>query len=244
MQPWGRRLLLRPSAPRDIHTWPAPALCLAWIDLQRWCWFTATGLHIDSEAKELTVTAMGTSGNKISSIENTGATENQFDCIDLSDNDVVRLEGFSRLPRLRTLLLNNNRIARIGEGLGGTPSPAHAPGTTPLASRTGGRVPARAAKCGYRTRSVTYRTHRALASARPSPTSWRDRNPDERDGGRFAEAIPKLETLVLTGNRLTNLAVSARFLAPVPATRRRYRRPNPEVPDSAEGGLRGCCAPA
>mmetsp|Transcript_27341 Transcript_27341/g.52038 ORF Transcript_27341/g.52038 Transcript_27341/m.52038 type:complete len:265 (-) Transcript_27341:604-1398(-) len=57
-------------------------------------------------------------GNKISAIENLGATENQFDCIDLSDNDVVRLEGFPRLPRLRTLLLNNNRIARIGEDLG------------------------------------------------------------------------------------------------------------------------------
>lgn len=56
-------------------------------------------------------------GNKIQAIENLGATENQFDCIDLSDNDIVRLEGFPRLPRLRTLLLNNNRLARIGEDL-------------------------------------------------------------------------------------------------------------------------------
>jgi len=73
-------------------------------------------------------------GNKISAIENTGATENQFDCIDLSDNDVVRLEGFSRLPRLRTLLLNNNRIARIGEGLGGTWNPHTTPGSRRLSS--------------------------------------------------------------------------------------------------------------
>jgi len=57
-------------------------------------------------------------GNKISTIENLGATENQFDCIDLSDNEVVKLEGFPRLPRVKTLLLNNNRIARIGEDLG------------------------------------------------------------------------------------------------------------------------------
>ena len=73
-------------------------------------------------------------GNKISAIENTGATENQFDCIDLSDNDVVRLEGFSRLPRLRTLLLNNNRIARIGEGLGGAWNPHTTPGSRRLSS--------------------------------------------------------------------------------------------------------------
>lgn len=56
--------------------------------------------------------------NKIQAIENLGATENQFDCIDLSDNDIVKLEGFPRLQRLRVLLLNNNRLARIGEDLG------------------------------------------------------------------------------------------------------------------------------
>eukprot|EP00976_Prorocentrum_cordatum_P065089 1177767-Prorocentrum_minimum.AAC.3 len=47
--------------------------------------------------------------------------QNQFDCIDLSDNEIGKLEGFPRLPRVKTLLLNNNRIARIGEDLGGLP---------------------------------------------------------------------------------------------------------------------------
>mmetsp|Transcript_6212 Transcript_6212/g.8419 ORF Transcript_6212/g.8419 Transcript_6212/m.8419 type:complete len:273 (+) Transcript_6212:363-1181(+) len=61
-------------------------------------------------------------GNKISAIENLGATQNQFDCIDLSDNEVVKLEGFPHLPRVRTLLLNNNRIARIAEDLQGIPN--------------------------------------------------------------------------------------------------------------------------
>mmetsp|Transcript_8650 Transcript_8650/g.14910 ORF Transcript_8650/g.14910 Transcript_8650/m.14910 type:complete len:333 (+) Transcript_8650:56-1054(+) len=55
-------------------------------------------------------------GNKISAIENLGATENQFDSIDLSDNAIVRLEGFPRLLRLKQLLLNNNRLARIAKG--------------------------------------------------------------------------------------------------------------------------------
>ena len=54
-------------------------------------------------------------GNKIAVIENLGTTENQFDSIDLSDNAVVRLEGFPRLLRLKQLLLNNNRIARINK---------------------------------------------------------------------------------------------------------------------------------
>ena len=57
-------------------------------------------------------------GHKIAAIENLGATQNQFDAIDLSDNEVVKLEGFPRLPRLHTLTLCNNRIARVGKGLG------------------------------------------------------------------------------------------------------------------------------
>jgi hypothetical protein len=56
-------------------------------------------------------------GNKIGAIENLGATQNQFDAIDLSDNEVVKLEGFPPLTRLHTLLLNNNRIARVGKNL-------------------------------------------------------------------------------------------------------------------------------
>lgn len=58
-----------------------------------------------------------TPGNKIGAIENLGATQNQFDAIDLSDNEVVKLEGFPRLNRLHTLFLSNNRIARVGKGL-------------------------------------------------------------------------------------------------------------------------------
>lgn len=56
-------------------------------------------------------------GNKIGAIENLGVTQNQFDSIDLSDNAIVRLEGFPRLPRLTVLLLNNNRIAKIARNL-------------------------------------------------------------------------------------------------------------------------------
>mmetsp|Transcript_32121 Transcript_32121/g.91095 ORF Transcript_32121/g.91095 Transcript_32121/m.91095 type:complete len:267 (-) Transcript_32121:363-1163(-) len=59
-------------------------------------------------------------GNKIAEIENLGATENQFDSIDLSDNAIVRLEGFPSLKRLRQLLLSNNRITRIGKNLEGS----------------------------------------------------------------------------------------------------------------------------
>jgi Leucine-rich repeat (LRR) protein len=45
------------------------------------------------------------------------ALQNQFDSIDLSDNAIVRLEGFPRLPRLKMLLLSNNRIAKIARNL-------------------------------------------------------------------------------------------------------------------------------
>ncbi|OMO79070.1 hypothetical protein COLO4_24568 [Corchorus olitorius] len=52
-------------------------------------------------------------GNKIAVIENLGATEDQFDTIDLSDNEIVKLENFPSLNRLGTLIINNNRITQF-----------------------------------------------------------------------------------------------------------------------------------
>ena len=49
-------------------------------------------------------------GFKIPVIENLGATLDQFDTIDFSDNDIHKLGGFPLLKRLKHLLLNNNRI--------------------------------------------------------------------------------------------------------------------------------------
>lgn len=45
--------------------------------------------------------------------------QDQFDCIDLSDNEIVKLENFPYLSRLGILLLNNNRITRINANIGG-----------------------------------------------------------------------------------------------------------------------------
>lgn len=51
------------------------------------------------------------SGYKIPEIQNMGATLDQFDTIDFSDNDLRKLGGFPYLQRIKCLLLNNNRIA-------------------------------------------------------------------------------------------------------------------------------------
>ncbi|GIY91562.1 u2 small nuclear ribonucleoprotein A' [Caerostris extrusa] len=56
-------------------------------------------------------------GYKIGQIENLGATLDQFDCIDFSDNDIRKLDGFPQLKRLQTIIINNNRVCRIGENL-------------------------------------------------------------------------------------------------------------------------------
>lgn len=56
-------------------------------------------------------------GYKIPVIENLGTTLDQFDTIDLSDNEIRKLDGFPQLPRIKSLFLNNNRIVRIAEGL-------------------------------------------------------------------------------------------------------------------------------
>lgn len=49
-------------------------------------------------------------GYRIPMIENLGATLDQFDSLDLSDNDIRKLDGFPLLKRLSTLLLNHNAI--------------------------------------------------------------------------------------------------------------------------------------
>jgi len=41
------------------------------------------------------------------------ATQNQFDTIDLSDNEIRKLESMAVLPRIKMLLLSNNRVTRI-----------------------------------------------------------------------------------------------------------------------------------
>jgi len=56
-------------------------------------------------------------GHKIGVIENLGATQDQFDCIDLSDNEISKVDGFPLLQRLRTLLFNNNTISKIEKNL-------------------------------------------------------------------------------------------------------------------------------
>ena len=57
-------------------------------------------------------------GLKIPVMENLGAAENQFDVIDLSDNSIACIENIPKVPRLHTLLLNNNLVSQITKGLG------------------------------------------------------------------------------------------------------------------------------
>ena len=48
---------------------------------------------------------------KIPTVENLGATLNQFDTIDFTNNDIRQLDGFPLLPKLKTLYFANNHIA-------------------------------------------------------------------------------------------------------------------------------------
>eukprot|EP01071_Lankesteria_metandrocarpae_P015588 Lankesteria_metandrocarpae@DN984_c0_g1_i1.p1 len=57
-------------------------------------------------------------GAKIPTIENLGATKDSFECFDLCDNDILRLENFPVLKRLKCILCANNRISRIADNVG------------------------------------------------------------------------------------------------------------------------------
>jgi U2 small nuclear ribonucleoprotein A' len=52
-------------------------------------------------------------GYKITMIENLGITKDIYGCIDLSDNEINRIENIPKLTRLRSLFLANNSISRI-----------------------------------------------------------------------------------------------------------------------------------
>mmetsp|Transcript_40667 Transcript_40667/g.107533 ORF Transcript_40667/g.107533 Transcript_40667/m.107533 type:complete len:290 (+) Transcript_40667:73-942(+) len=54
-------------------------------------------------------------GFKIPAIENLGGTNDAYECIDLSDNDLIKVGNFPPLKRLHVLMLMNNRISRIAE---------------------------------------------------------------------------------------------------------------------------------
>ncbi|KAK3730698.1 hypothetical protein RRG08_041478 [Elysia crispata] len=56
-------------------------------------------------------------GYRIPVIENLGATLDQFDTIDFTDNDIRKLDQFPLLKRLKHILLSNNRVVRIAEDL-------------------------------------------------------------------------------------------------------------------------------
>lgn len=45
-------------------------------------------------------------------------TQDQFDAMDFSDNEIKKLENFPRYKRLSSLLLCNNHVSKISEDLG------------------------------------------------------------------------------------------------------------------------------
>ncbi|KAF9343001.1 U2 snRNP complex subunit [Mortierella sp. AD094] len=55
--------------------------------------------------------------HKIPAIENLGVTKDLNDSLDLTDNDIRSLSNFPSLPRLKCLLLSNNRISKIDANL-------------------------------------------------------------------------------------------------------------------------------
>ena len=52
-------------------------------------------------------------GYKIPYLENLAATNDQFECIDLTENDIAKLEELPKLTRLETLLLASNKISAV-----------------------------------------------------------------------------------------------------------------------------------
>lgn len=56
--------------------------------------------------------------NRIPAIENLAVTRDQNDTLDLTNNDIRRLDNFPSMPRCKHLLLSNNRISSIDANCG------------------------------------------------------------------------------------------------------------------------------
>ncbi|UVC54072.1 leucine-rich repeat, typical subtype containing protein [Theileria orientalis] len=56
--------------------------------------------------------------SRISVVANLGATNDDYDSLDLSNNDIIKLENFPLLPRLKTLILAGNRVSKIADDIG------------------------------------------------------------------------------------------------------------------------------
>lgn len=69
--------------------------------------------HCDSSINPLKDRELDLRGFKIPAIENMGASRDQNDTIDMTDNDVRFLGNFPRMVRLRHLTLSNNLVARV-----------------------------------------------------------------------------------------------------------------------------------
>lgn len=57
-------------------------------------------------------------GLQVTAIENFAILQDGFDVIDLSDNEIKKLDNFPRMKRLSCFMLNNNLISRISPSLG------------------------------------------------------------------------------------------------------------------------------
>eukprot|EP01033_Poteriospumella_lacustris_P006816 gene6816-4911_t len=59
-------------------------------------------------------------GLKAPAIENLSVLQDQYDVVDLSDNDIKKLDNFPPMRRLSAILANNNSISKISPTLGET----------------------------------------------------------------------------------------------------------------------------
>jgi len=57
-------------------------------------------------------------GLKVPTIENLSILQDQYDVIDLTDNDIKKLDNFPTMRRLNVLLVSNNSISRISTSVG------------------------------------------------------------------------------------------------------------------------------
>ncbi|KAJ6243528.1 u2 small nuclear ribonucleoprotein a [Anaeramoeba flamelloides] len=78
-----------------------------------------SGLSVDlilsapSFRNPLNETELCLRSHRIPMIQNLGVTLDQYDCIDLSNNNISRLENFPLLQKLRSLFVCNNNISKI-----------------------------------------------------------------------------------------------------------------------------------
>ena len=74
-------------------------------------------LRIEGHLNVVRERELNVRGFQVATIENLAVLEDQYDCLDFTNNDIKRLDNFPLMKRVTTLLFSNNHISKLSSSI-------------------------------------------------------------------------------------------------------------------------------